>query len=766
MRITACILALLASALAGLGQTITGAEISTNGWQLILHVAGLNTNGTYSFGWATNRQPTGAEKVALAVTSPGYNSLGQTTSMTRFVFGTLQVRFPYPGQSFTAESTTGTGITIPMGLSDYVFSGDSGITLNLLSGLYSQGGSNTPSISGLAVTNGSLQAYPKVVANWSWPGYQRETGATMRLRAVGFAGQRPYPFEAVAGRPLAAMKFVATPSSGAAVTSVVSAMSIDRTLPDLLPTGEYLADIPLSGMTNGATIRCDFVAYPHIGDSNAVFDTTENLYTGATGLPKAITNLCDRLNTYSDSIAIVAPTGNDTNGTTTTTAGYPTHTNFFLTHAKAAHAIKTNNAGLFGHDDVGGGIVLTKNGSYNWLGGGFAYGNAPTANIIIADYPGDPGYTFTNASGFHDISDRIKIVGATFTGNNEPLSGTDYIWLDSCTISNTSTLGFIGSCPSTWLTHCRVQTCTGGLRPPSTQHNRYQIRGSNLDGFSGSIIPGTFIGNVHPQRVGAGNFTLNSDIAGSATSSDFGIWYNNVIAGLQNSGSCVAWGQNTNNGKGFAIVQNVFVITTNGSSAVFNFGTSALNHTNLILAHNAFVGKRVAGFGYNDTGTNAAWRVLWTFLGNLIENGGWKTDTHDTGSGNRVGNWPLMWGVGYRNNYHPSVNSSGAEAPGSFVPYWMGLSSYHPGDGQSLTNTIESIAFTMRASVGGTNGVEGIGNWRLLSRSGAFRVSHGHPAGLADFMVPWDLDGVYRGLSDPSGPYVSGNPRKSIFVGN
>jgi hypothetical protein len=764
MRIAFTIAALLLAAQA-IGQTITGAAVDTNGWQLKLWLSGINTNGTYDFGFGTNNQALGSEKLRLTLTSQGFTEACIPTTLGRLLYGTKRVRYPYPGHSNAYEFTEGPGIRITVSLSSYVFSGDSNLTATIASGLYAQGGTNSSATASLTVTNNSTQTYPMAIGNWTWPCWNRETGSTMRLRAVGFGGQIPWSSEGniPGGRPLAGMQMFAADLYGNTSMVAVSRMTIDRTLPDLLPAGEYVGDLSIASMSNASPIRCDFALYPHIGDVNSVFDTRANTYTGPSPLPKAITNFCDRLNVYSTAIAAVDPTfGSDllgaaTNGTSSSTI---LTNHYFATIAKALQATSTNNAatGSPVHTDMGGAQVFLSSNVVTWLGGSQSYGTSPPVWVTLKPLPGH-FVNITNQSGNQDAGDRIKLQGITLGGAGNYFAGTDYLWFDACVISNANASHLIASGPNVWITHSRVPKLTGGLRPFSTQSTRYQIRGADLTGFDGDICASTLIGTVKPAISSASNTRLVSDVSsGSASSPQFTIWYNNYLSGLQNSAEVVYVGPNIALTNGVAIVQNVFEITTNLTATIFGLGGSALSHTNIIFWYNDFVGKRVAGFGYNDTGTAAVWRIFWSRFANVFDNAGMKTDTFTTANSNRVGNWAHMWGVNGRGSAHLNVNNTGVESPASFVPEFWEMNGYHPL--LVFTNTMAWSRFIDRRSPGGSS-VTGGGNYRLYSDSPLQTQVRG---GRGDYLIPFDLDGKPRGIWDPPGAYTAGNPRQGSIT--
>jgi len=87
---------------------------------------------------------------------------------------------------------------------------------------------------------------------------------------------------------------------------------------------------------------------------------------------------------------------------------------------------------------------------------------------------------------------------------------------------------------------------------------------------------------------------------------------------------------------------------------------------------NTHAGGRVT-FGYNDSGTAAAWRVGWSVKWNVWSALGLKTDTFGTPNGNRVGNWETIWNVNWEHNMRGEVYAHGAN---DFPPEFAGMRSF------------------------------------------------------------------------------------------
>lgn len=759
---TAAILGLVLSSFSVVAQTLTGAAVHSTGRMLDLYITGLPTNGTFALGWGMNNYPTGTERIRLTVTSPTFRKSGNSVvagTLSRYVWGGAPMEIP--GTNTLAVAATGSGIIATVSLSDYVFSADTSITLDASSGWYSHGGSNVAAVSSMIVTNTSSALYPKPPGRFAWPGWQRVTGPTMTVWAAAGASQRPWPFLEWVGKPVSAIQFKVTDTSGNSSTSVVdrvtSAADIGMPTVDL-----YRGDLVVTNMVSLAALRVDMRVFPIIGDTNAVWDTADNLHSGATSLPSAITNVYDPSGNYSRAVAVVSTNGSDTLGRVGTND--PTSissSNYFLTLAKAAQAIRTNNSTLYGHDDVGGGIVYGRTGVATWLGSSQSYGTGAVAWLTFTPYPGDT-LTLTNQVSNQDAGDRVKVLGVNIDGAANLFSGSDWLWLDQCTISNTGT-ALIQSAPSFWLTRSTVNTMSQGLRPFSTQNTGFLLVGNTIaPAFGGTINPMLAIGNYRSGRSVNTACTWVTDVsASSSVPTEFIIWQNNYIAGLQNSsGEMFYVAPNRGLTNGIVCLQNAFIATTN-TQVTFNWGSSVNAVSNWFSAHNYNGGGRDFEF-YNDSGTSAPRREFISRVGDLREITAFKS--HDfVGGPNavRTNNWGVQWGVGYRFGAVASLSVAGVDTA-SFPPDWAGLGGYHPAVG--ITNDHSWLGFRNRVAASGST-TDGLGDFRINSHTPIWgaTVPRGQPR---DYVLPRDLDGLPRSLYDPPGPFRGGQNRQSIVNHN
>lgn len=751
MRWLLAILIAWPMALLGANGDITGITVETNGWQALVYISGMATNGTFAYGLGANSSIVGTEKLKITVTSPGYDDTGATTTVQRIVYGTKAVRNPTPNQTYPDTTLPGDGtVKLRIALSDYVFSADTPVTADIASGLYVTNSITSAAASGLSVTNLSTATYWQSIANWTWPGNQLIRGNSMTLRAVGFhwSGRN--------FRPLRALKMLVTgATSGVAVSNTITQMTIDRTVPDALLTAEYAHTFDISGMTQGELLRCDFIAYPWVGDSASVIDTTANTYPWTIGYPHSITNRCDKNSAYSSTIAVVDPTGVDANGRafTNLTAQTVPSTNYYLTIAKAAAACAGTNNSVFGHNDLEGATIYVRAGITNWVGASATYGNDPRTWVTITAYPGDTVNLTTQVTGYTLGNNGMQVIrGIGFTSGN--LFGIGHFWLDQCTI-NTSATAFMQQDKSWYMTDCTIPQDAQGLIP-SGAYPVNLIRGCDLTGFNnGNVFANVIIGNKHPTASGTNVQLL---IVKSATQvNDGAIVYNNDLRGIS-GGSIqpITFSQATILSNGVAVVQNVFEFCSSDASAKNVLDAAGYAITNALIAHNIFVGTKANAF-YNDTGTTELPKVGIHIYGNLFDDWNIKTDVFGTPSANRIGNWPVMWGVGFRNNVFAVTDGVGAA--GSFPNEFCGIQTLGTGSNYSqavTTNRVTYMQFVDREcwGLGASDPSPGGGNYRTTSIAPQLSVP-----GL-DFL-PFDLEGNYRGLSDPPGAYASAVPRKA-----
>ena len=165
---------------------ILSATIETNGWVLDVAIEDATSNGTYNFGLGADNTVTGSQTVTLTVTSMGFDDTATPITVQRTLYGTWALRLPYPNQAYKDQTVVAGVLTNKIVLSDYVFARDSNIVAQIGAGYYTDTTHLTNNAGTLPVVNGSVLAYQRPIANWTWPGWDRITGSNFQVRAVAF----------------------------------------------------------------------------------------------------------------------------------------------------------------------------------------------------------------------------------------------------------------------------------------------------------------------------------------------------------------------------------------------------------------------------------------------------------------------------------------------------------------------------------------------------------------------------------------------------
>jgi hypothetical protein len=808
------------------------ATIRPDGWTASLSVEGFTIGATYSFGMSGNNVP-GANTPKFTVVSLGYDATGSATTITRTVYLTKVVRFPYAtayvtgsyitgtfvdgetitqavsgatgiivgnqssggrlyfksitgtfnnvnictggtsGATFTSSSviTTpasgtsdekpNTALTVLVALSDYVYQkdntggGNSGTapTFTAPAGFIvnSGGGAQNSTVStAAAVTQSSTAAYPKVVGNWSRPPFQRITG-DFPLAAVAFHSS------ARNGKPVACVKFTAADTHSHTATTTVTDPSVDGTYGDAVPVVEYIGTMASSTLTALDVLTCNFIAYPWIGDSSSILDTSAGT-AQPTPLYGPITMLNDKSSTYGVTCALVDPTGSDGGANTVYDVGSfnPSTAYKFLTIGKAAAAIASYNNTNHSRNDVGGGEVHLNDGNYNWTGSSNTYGGANASTWLTikraSTSSARSAVVINGQSGDYAIRDKVKWYDITFTSAATFTVDTQTsFWTDKCSITST---GLVPVYQATvwYLTGCAVGNYTAGLQQFGTVNMSVAlIRGCTFNGFLDNASVYTVIGNAKTDTTAC--YFRHYLTAGPPTPDNTVFAFNKLTS--SNSGDSFVK-LNSTITHGCAVVQNLFE-NVNNTQPLLSIGDDSTYTTvnNVLLWNNTMTGQRLNAC-YNDTGTTSVTRLYWSVRNNIYEDDNIKSDTFGTQNGNRIGNWSELYGAGYSGNFDAEVVGSNLGAGGDFQREFLGVNSYMPASlgGQpptTDTNAITYVAFTNRLSRTQAGSGSGGGTYTLTSYSPAKAMQ-------ADFVMPFDLAGTARTSTDAAGAYHYASP--------
>lgn len=713
-----------------------------NGWTAEIDISGLSTGGTYAMGLGANNDPGGA-KVVFTVNSPGYDSNGNATTITRTVYGTKFVRQTYPSNALADESESGGTLTVKVALSDFVYSGDSSITANIAPGFYTQGTANTAS-SGISVTNSSALAYPKVIGRWAWPGYERVTGDFL-IEAVAFHRS------AQNGKPLASMKFIATDQHGNSTTQTVADMTVSTRTGDANTVLVYAATMPVSTLTQGDLLTINFEAYPWVGDSTAVLNsaTTSDGFAQPEERIGPLTAVNDKNGTFGIGYALV-----NSAGTTSTTTGAVVYASqaaaesagnstAFITIGRAAAAIQDYHRINFSRNDAGGGVILLTEGSYTFPGFtpndlGSTTASTTNAWLIVKNASTAAKANTIISAGTNATfkAERLKIEGITLSASSgssiiRGRAASDALWLHDTTINLTST-GPILVYKAVYATQNAVTAYSNGFGAFSTNKSPYVLIRGNT---STPVVTGNLyaiIGNKNINLSNSGKGFIETGNASGHRISDNSIYAFNTVYGT--TGANLIAGNTLING-GIAYVQNVLESLSSSQPILqiaADSSTTVVN--NVIIWNNTLAGQRT-NFAYNEYTTDNFARFNWSQRFNSLADWNTKDDTFGAGppNGVRQGSWPVTYNIGTVGN-----RSQVANFPGSFDGLFTNLQS-----------TVSAPLYTLDKSYNGT--AAGNGTYTLVATSTAIDLATSTSSTYQ--ALPYDLLGNARYGASDSGAY-------------
>lgn len=768
----ACLLLFCASLAWGADYAVKSFSISTNGWDAYIVFENMGTNGTWSFGLGALNTIAGNETITLTITSMGYDDACNPTTVVRKVYGTKQVRYPYPYQASTDIGYTNTVDCIArIALSDYVHTNDSNITVTIKSGLYTQGGHASLATTDLPVQNLSIIPYPKCVGKFSDVPYRRSIGNTTRTRFVcwqKFGDQ---------GRPVRAVKVWATDGSNYSATNIVTSFTIDSTYGDASPVIEGITDIDTTALNTTNLIYIHFQAYPWIGDSGSILDTSDGRYSApAYGYCADIVFL-DRTNQWGGSIAVVdsttSGTGNDSTGVAVTAASFDAQNPpaKFATMAGALTAIVRSNWTFYSHADPGSGFIYLTAGDHKFAGGTPTLTNRPSTYVTIATIPGvdRTSCVITGSVTAKSLDNMYCLSNVTISSQTSPttFNNASNAWFDRCIFTNCTDAALLRALTNVYITRSRISSLPQGFVPYNgVNMNVRLVRGNDISDLSASgNFPTTYLGNVRNSGTN-GSFKVGWPTTTTQETADYPIIaYNRFYCeNAYNGGNIIElfpYSSSIKGTNGFALVQNIIEQVAPKQSAavrIFSICQSSQNTSywdtndvnNAIVWHNTGVGQRgninENASGSSESGTNAI-RFNWSYVNNLFDNPNPKSDNFAPNpSSNNIGNWAFMYGAGNSGNTDlDPVNMD----PGWFFDF-IGLNSYCATN--TPTNLINYAHFTRR-SAGFSQDNDplwpGFGDYTLQSDSPVKTLA-------MRWVLPYDIAGVARYTNGALGAYEYG----------
>lgn len=711
---------------------ITAVRINASGWYAEIDIAGLSVGGAYDFGIGTNNDPAAA-KVVFAVTSQGYADDCSATTLSRTVYGTNYKRKAYPDHASADESSADGTLTVLVALSEWIYDPDT-LTVSIASGFYTEaagdgGTANAATTSTYAVTNNSAEAYPKVIANWSWPGYSRITGSSFTVRCVAFHRS------AKSGRPVRAVKFTCTDQHSHSVSTIVTTATIDSGMADAVKVIEYIGTISTSTFTQGDVLTCNFIAYPWYGDSGSILDTGDAVNAMPTPLYAPQYYLCDTSGTYGVTVAVVdSSLADDTGGEAVDYANFdPDTTGAYKNIYAAANAIAAYNNTNHSRNNTAAGIIYLKEGSHVWTGGTVSAGGKATGPCwtIVTKFPGATraNVLIASASGTKQISEHLKLEDVKITNSTiAGFTGMDAVLVHRCDIDPTGAATFYQN-KILYLTQNNLWSCDE-YRPYSIENApRALIRGNTTQEYTIYAIHSyTILGNII-ARQGEGIQLNNSNTA--APDCHNGIAAYNKIKHYNATNASLLLGESDlAETHGNAVVQNVIEqIGTAQNVILWIAADQTTNQSdNAIIWHNTLVGQR-ANLAYNDYNLNdvtpPVYRKHWHLIGNIFDDYNCITDVDPhggTANGYRVGNHSIIHGTGLI---------------GNIILNRAGVDGYENKFGGLFYKRGSPLAPNFVDDQSASGGKAGDGDYTLQATSPAI--------GLAkSYVLPYDLAGVAR----------------------
>lgn len=702
-------------------------------------------------GWDHLRRPTNA--ITFIVEYPSWDESGNPIQRRRMVYGVAPLMRPYPDHTQAEEADLGGAVRVTITLSEYVWPGEIA-TVIIPAGFYSDGAvQNLPAVLGCGTSNLQIEP-PAVIGNWTMPGWQVITGNVYRPRAVGFHAVQPIPYDAadepplpVPMQPLACVRFIVTDGAGARRTNIVTRM----TAPDGI--GEYVGEIDLTGLSN--PLRTDFEMFPWVGQPLTTYD---NDHKRSALPPKAQTNVwVSAGQAYSPWIAVVSPTGNDATGWATNTQPEFVQTpHYFRTLAAAARALAASNAATLGRNDLGGSVIYVRAGEPDeilWTGGSAPSVNRPYACLTITSYPGEVA-SIGSASGSLALGQAFAFRNIRIEGSNALFNATDHIQFWDCVISNRSTLALAQHITNAWAirTVCDAGPSGGTWKQFATQVTGWHLRACT------STVPLTISAPlIVGGRFVASGISLPTTGADGPCPAEGSICYGARWLQWTNDSPMASFAMGRTLTNGMAIIQNIFEFCRQAAAQnamQVSGGSDGYYNTNIIIWHSLLTGQRIL-YRYNDAGSAPLWKYIDGVIGNLWDcEVGLKSDRFPPGDGGRVGNWPVMYNVGWHGNWFAETDPQGGG--GSFPPYALGQRSFY----EVLGADAYGLRFALKrsAAVWVSGFSQGFGDYRLLSGSPARRM-------IVDrWPLPYDIDGRVRGATDPPGPIATGGrARRGLF---
>lgn len=706
---------------------ITSVTVRADGWSADVVVSGFSTGATYDYGtgMGTGTNSIANAKVTFTVTSMGYDATGAATTIVRTVYGVQTVRKVYPNQAVLDE-TGGGDLTFRMALSDCIYQKDAAATagvdptVTIAAALVTDAGGGVPAFTSLAaalsVTNNSTVAYPKVIGHFAVPNRLAVNASEdIEVFCTHKYGQD--------GKPVACVKMTATGATSANVLigAAVTTMTLSSR-GDLLPV--YSTTFALTtgaGFTRGELVNIRFTAYPWVGDSAAILDSTTDAGASIFQLQDLKRTIMDKMYARVDGIGAGTPTASTSQATA--------DANPFATIMAAMTGIAAANNSAYTLNRVDGGEIQCNAGTYVWnktvspasTNGCVTitcHSSTNRAGVII-DGGGATKTQFAYMRLYNVTMTRVTNANVIFASANH------YLVIDSCIFADA------------FATNWYSGAATSGMDfIDCTYTSGYFIVGGN-DGHTRLVRNCTYTGTTSAaaSKGTVGNAACTLRFNGTAGANP--MWHALASAGTTNFiiaySKCFAITDGTiDNTQAPAVALTNFAMVCNvieriGSASVPLMEISSLDMSNIIGHHNTFAGRRfnhendiVAAY-VNATFTNWSWK-----FNSFDSRGDHRADIFDSDA-TMIGTWSVGYSVGWEGNHNEANNYKGD------TDFW-GINSNTPTYPLTTFAAASAAGYTLDKSQSGTNA----GNGDYTPAAGS-NLLNKIPAGKT--IMPYDITG-------------------------
>lgn len=777
MRLALAFLLLFALRCFGAVGDITGVEISPSGWSGRAWISGLNTNGGIVTGF-TGSNNLGTPRWAFRVNRNGNNADGTTNITQHILHAVATMRHPWsnaaaggpPGPHTNQIATVGSGSVVSFALSEVIASSD-GVMLDALTGAYTVTngtGTNSVAITGLAVTNGSTQIYPKAMA-WNktlpWQIIQSNR-VWIEVVAAQYFGEK--------GLPVRSVHLWSVDANGnRSPTNIVSAWTVDWSGP--IPMAVLGGWVDISGLTANTNFTNYAKVFPIIGNSATLVDASDGTqgvdspYLGPVPLwnDRLLTMarvfvLVDRTNGVSAGVAV-------TNWTQALNGTAVPFTNFQTALNAAALTNMIFNGGT-SRSNWNGVVCLVTNGRHGFISDpdtptittrseGFSWleiSNHPAAlmeNVIIRTNRGNQNFQRLVKVKFEGVTFDMQQNGPTVSSGHRSVA---FVRCDIKTneVGTSSTLAAFNT--NNWLVDCTVGRMRGGFRFSSAAQGtpteqRWYVWQNYFTSYLDTMRPCLFAGNLVLPATNSPTVIINDS---SGISVDPWLVYNNAIFRADGSAVTVSFGLGTNLIVGALIANNIVEVSTNGGQPPFDFMQSTRPGevcTNALLWNNTVLCNTHPPFNHV---TNQQVFTMWySQQNNLFDD--WEVGLDGVAPSDpwRTNRWFHLYNPGSAGNVFCELNNSrgDSESVGASGNYgFNGLfTSYY-----AVSNTGPTLKYVAhRGLIGSTPGL-GNGNYRLKSDSPVHLYNRNRRKPL-----PFSVDGKSAGETAPPGAFRDGDIR-------